>query len=71
MSTTEMTPDSPAPQMPAATVTAPAGRGRWIDHWEPEDPDFWESTGKRVANRNLWFSVFAEHIGFSMWTVWS
>jgi NNP family nitrate/nitrite transporter-like MFS transporter len=24
-----------------------------------------------VANRNLWFSIFVEHIGFSMWTVWS
>ncbi len=60
MSTTEMT----APAMPAR-------RGRWIDHWEPEDPKFWESTGKRVANRNLWFSIFSEHIGFSLWTVWS
>jgi NNP family nitrate/nitrite transporter-like MFS transporter len=60
MSTTETT----APAMPAR-------RGRWIDHWEPEDPGFWEKTGKRVANRNLWFSIFAEHIGFSMWTVWS
>ena len=60
MSTTEMT----APAMPAR-------RGRWIDHWEPEDPGFWESTGKRVANRNLWFSIFSEHIGFSLWTVWS
>ncbi len=49
----------------------PARRGRWIDHWEPEDPGFWETTGKRVANRNLWFSILAEHIGFSMWTVWS
>ncbi|HEX5349017.1 MAG TPA: nitrate/nitrite transporter [Pseudonocardiaceae bacterium] len=49
----------------------PAHRGRWIDHWEPEDPEFWESTGKRVANRNLWVSVFAEHIGFSIWTIWS
>ncbi|MGQ0777669.1 MAG: nitrate/nitrite transporter [Pseudonocardiales bacterium] len=54
----------------AATAT-PARRGRWIDHWEPEDPDFWEKTGKRVANRNLWFSIIAEHFGFSMWTVWS
>ncbi|MGH3910097.1 MAG: MFS transporter, partial [Pseudonocardiaceae bacterium] len=26
---------------------------------------------KRIANRNLWTSIFAEHIGFSMWTVWS
>ncbi|MGH3887932.1 MAG: nitrate/nitrite transporter [Pseudonocardiaceae bacterium] len=49
----------------------PARGGRWIDHWEPEDPNFWERTGKKVANRNLWFSILAEHIGFSMWTVWS
>jgi MFS transporter, NNP family, nitrate/nitrite transporter len=49
----------------------PARGGRWIDHWEPDDPSFWEKTGKRVANRNLWFSIFVEHIGFSMWTVWS
>ncbi len=49
----------------------PAHRGRWIDHWEPEDPEFWEKKGKRIANRNLWTSIFAEHIGFSMWTVWS
>jgi MFS transporter, NNP family, nitrate/nitrite transporter len=60
MSTTEIT----VPAMPA--------RGeRWIDHWEPEDPSFWERIGKRVALRNLWVSVFAEHIGFSIWTVWS
>lgn len=49
----------------------PARGGRWLDHWEPEDPGFWEKTGKRVANRNLYVSVFAEHIGFSIWTVWS
>jgi NNP family nitrate/nitrite transporter-like MFS transporter len=50
---------------------APGRGGRWIEHWEPEDPDFWEKTGKYVANRNLWYSIFVEHIGFSMWTVWS
>ncbi|HWR47865.1 MAG TPA: nitrate/nitrite transporter [Pseudonocardiaceae bacterium] len=55
----------------AAAPAQPARGGRWIDHWEPEDPGFWEKTGKRVANRNLWFSVLAEHIGFSMWTIWS
>jgi NNP family nitrate/nitrite transporter-like MFS transporter len=60
MSTTEMT--APA---------NPARGGRWIDHWDPEDPVFWEKTGKRIARRNLWVSVFAEHIGFSIWTVWS
>jgi MFS transporter, NNP family, nitrate/nitrite transporter len=47
------------------------GRGRWIEHWRPSDPEFWERTGKRIANRNLWFSVLAEHIGFSIWSLWS
>ncbi|MFI5612380.1 nitrate/nitrite transporter [Amycolatopsis sp. NPDC051903] len=46
-------------------------KASWIEHWEPEDETFWESTGKRIARRNLWFSVFAEHIGFSIWTLWS
>jgi NNP family nitrate/nitrite transporter-like MFS transporter len=45
--------------------------GRWIDDWQPEDPGFWERTGKRVARRNLFFSVFSEHIGFSIWSLWS
>src|SRR4051794_13674709 len=45
--------------------------GRWIDDWRPEDVEFWESTGRRVARRNLFFSVFSEHIGFSIWSLWS
>jgi NNP family nitrate/nitrite transporter-like MFS transporter len=45
--------------------------GRWIEDWRPEDPAFWERTGRRVARRNLFFSVFSEHIGFSVWTLWS
>jgi len=56
---------------PAGQVAAPARGGRWIDDWRPEDPAFWESTGKRVATRNLVFSIFSEHIGFSIWTMWS
>jgi NNP family nitrate/nitrite transporter-like MFS transporter len=46
-------------------------RGHWIDDWRPENPEFWEKTGKKVAMRNLWFSVLAEHIGFSVWSLWS
>ncbi len=46
-------------------------RGRWIDHWEPEDPEFWDRTGKRVAWKNLWFSVYAEHLGFNVWVLMS
>ncbi|WP_226370146.1 nitrate/nitrite transporter [Pseudonocardia oceani] len=54
-------------QPPARSALA----GRWIDHWDPEDPSFWQRTGARVANRNLWFSILSEHIGFSIWTMWS
>ncbi|GAA3715615.1 NarK family nitrate/nitrite MFS transporter [Microlunatus aurantiacus] len=45
--------------------------GKWIDDWRPEDPDFWATTGKSVARRNLIFSVTSEHIGFSVWSLWS
>ncbi|OBH06775.1 MULTISPECIES: NarK family nitrate/nitrite MFS transporter [unclassified Mycobacterium] len=44
---------------------------RWIDDWRPEDPAFWQATGKAIARRNLVFSIFAEHIGFSVWMLWS
>ena len=60
MSTTEVT-----------GLAMPARWGRWIDHWEPEDPDFWERTGAAVARRNLWASIAVEHVGFSVWTLWS
>ena len=42
---------------------------RWIDDWRPEDGEFWNSTGRAVARRNLIYSVFSEHIGFSIWSV--
>jgi len=45
--------------------------GHWIDDWRPEDGEFWETTGKKVARRNLIFSVLSEHIGFSVWSLWS
>ncbi|WP_330339664.1 nitrate/nitrite transporter [Streptomyces sp. NBC_00557] len=54
------------------TAPAPTRRsGRWIERWDPEDEGFWKATGERIANRNLWFSVLSEHIGFSVWTLWS
>ena len=48
-----------------------APRKGWIDHWDPEDPTFWETTGRGVARRNLAFSILAEHLGFSVWVLWS
>ncbi len=46
-------------------------RAHWIDDWRPEDPTFWAAGGAQVARRNLVFSVLSEHIGFSVWTMWS
>ncbi|MGY1653713.1 nitrate/nitrite transporter [Geodermatophilus sp. SYSU D01119] len=63
-------PTRTAPPAAPAPPSPPRG-GRWIDDWRPEDPQFWETTGKRVARRNLFFSVFSEHVGFSIWSLWS
>jgi MFS transporter, NNP family, nitrate/nitrite transporter len=43
----------------------------WISDWSPEDETFWNSTGKTIARRNLIWSIVAEHIGFSVWLIWS
>lgn len=57
--------------MTTPAPSPPRRSGRWIEHWDPEDEGFWEASGERIANRNLWFSVLSEHIGFSIWTLWS
>ena len=43
----------------------------WISDWNPEDETFWNSRGKFIARRNLIWSIVAEHIGFSVWLIWS
>ncbi len=55
------------------TLAPPAAhQGKhWIHDWRPEDPEFWSTTGKPIARKNLIFSIFAEHIGFSVWLLWS
>ncbi|WP_374223845.1 nitrate/nitrite transporter [Streptomyces sp. ISL-11] len=42
-----------------------------MDDWRPEDSAFWTESGARIARRNLVFSVLSEHIGFSVWSLWS
>lgn len=48
-----MTLASPTDVAPAASAAAPPvpsrRTGRWIDDWRPEDPDFWETTGRAVV----------------------
>jgi NNP family nitrate/nitrite transporter-like MFS transporter len=38
--------------------------------WKPEDPEFWETTGKKIANRNLWISIPSLLCGFAVWLYW-
>ncbi|GAA0608193.1 MFS transporter [Kribbella sandramycini] len=71
--TLEAGPEVVAPSERAGTVgtvEAPR-RGRWIDVWDPEDATFWAAKGRAVARRNLWPSIFAEFLGFSVWQLWS
>jgi NNP family nitrate/nitrite transporter-like MFS transporter len=41
-----------------------------IKEWNPEDPEFWEKTGKKIAYRNLWISVPSLLNGFAIWLMW-
>ena len=52
-------------------ITAPQGtRSGDIADWRPEDTEFWESTGKKIAYRNLLLSVPALLCGFAVWGMW-
>ena len=46
-------------------------RDRNIEHWDAEDVEAWEAGGAKIARRNLIWSIFAEHVGFSVWSIWS
>ena len=42
-----------------------------IYEWDVEDEEFWETTGKKVASRNLWISIPSLLGGFAVWLYWS
>ncbi|MTI33570.1 MFS transporter [Xanthovirga aplysinae] len=45
--------------------------GTTIEKWEVETEFFWKRKGKKIANRNLWVSIFALFLAFSTWSMWS
>ena len=51
-------------------MTTSKNCGADIADWRPEDDDFWQATGKRVAYRNLWISVPCLLCGFAVWGMW-
>ena len=42
-----------------------------ITDWRPEDPEFWQQRGHRVASRNLWISVPCLLLAFCVWMLFS
>ncbi|MFD0849644.1 nitrate/nitrite transporter [Sphingosinicella sp.] len=65
------------PQFPEMASIHEEGRhaaaqpAKVITEWRPEDKDFWETTGQRIAQRNLTISIPALLLAFSVWMVWS
>ncbi|MCS3903221.1 NNP family nitrate/nitrite transporter-like MFS transporter [Methylohalomonas lacus] len=46
-------------------------KGAVLNDWRPQDEQFWEQEGQRIARRNLWISIPALLLAFSVWMVWS
>ncbi|PTE13371.1 nitrate/nitrite transporter, partial [Phaeovulum veldkampii] len=44
---------------------------RVLEDWRPEDATLWADKGRAVARRNLWLSIPALLLAFSVWMVWS
>ena len=51
-------------------MSTPQNTGADVTDWRPEDEKFWESTGKKIAYRNLWISIPALLCGFAVWGMW-
>jgi len=59
------------PEMAEIHVPGKTVMPRVIEDWRPEDASFWAATGKHIAHRNLWLSIPALTLAFSVWMVWS
>lgn len=42
-----------------------------IQDWRPEETQFWQQTGKRIAERNLWISIPCLLLAFCVWMLFS
>lgn len=43
----------------------------WLEKWTPEDDNFWESEGKKLAWRTLWITTFTLILSFATWFMMS
>jgi NNP family nitrate/nitrite transporter-like MFS transporter len=42
-----------------------------ITDWDPEDTQAWEAGNNAIARRNLICTVAADHVAFSIWSLWA
>jgi len=59
------------PEMQEIHVPGKTDMPKVLEDWRPEDSAFWEEKGRRTARRNLWISIPALLLAFSVWMVWS
>jgi len=57
--------------MTATTTEQSLSDRALLDAWNPEDEELWAAGARRIARRNLVLSILSEHIGFSVWSLWS
>jgi NNP family nitrate/nitrite transporter-like MFS transporter len=57
--------------VPTLESSGTAHSGHWIDAWNPDNQEFWNRGGAKIARRNLILSIFADHIAFNIWIVWT
>ena len=53
-----------------AQETSPR-KGHTLVDWRPDEPDFWQAFGRKIASKNLWISIPCLLLAFSVWLVWS
>ncbi|MCK8515813.1 NarK family nitrate/nitrite MFS transporter [Methylonatrum kenyense] len=52
-------------------MATPYREGYVLHNWNPEDNDFWQAEGRRIAYRNLWISIPCLLLAFAVWMIWS
>ncbi|OZC31413.1 NarK/NasA family nitrate transporter [Gordonia polyisoprenivorans] len=57
--------------MAFSTLLHDLRRDHTITDWDPEDRHAWDTGNAAIARRNLLWSVICEHIGFSIWSLFS
>ena len=48
-----------------------ASRSEIVANWQPENPEFWEKFGKKIAKQNLVISTIALTLSFCVWYLWA